>query len=154
MSHLEMFEPLVALMDRSSLTELELRHADGWRIRLSRAAPSAATPASAAPAVAARPSQPAPAAPSPAPTAALVTTKAGIAGIFCARPSPDAPPFVSVGDIVQEGQTLAIIEAMKVLNAVESDRHGRIVRILAQDQSAVDASTPLFELEALEVIHV
>lgn len=163
MNNMEMVEQLVALLERSSLAELEYRSADGWRIRLTRSAPTATR------------SPPATSTSMPTsdevggsssdtssmkkagthPTAAMpMTVKAGVAGLFCVSPSAEAPPFVSIGDVVEEGQTLAIIEAMKVLNAVEADRRGRIVRILAQDQSAVDAATPLFELEPLEGDHV
>ena len=75
------------------------------------------------------------------------TLLAGMPGTFYRAPAPGQTPFVSVGDRVEDGQTLAILEAMKMLNPVEADRAGRIVRILVEDGAAVDAGTPLFELE-------
>ncbi len=163
MNHLEMLDQLVALVERSALSEIELRHPDGWRIRLTRAAHTDAARRVAPPAPPIRRPQSADAEDLAAPSnevvadvtsRALLTIKAGIAGTFCARPAPDAPPFVSVGDIVEEGQTVAIVEAMKMLNAVEAEHRGRIVRIVAQDQSTVEAATPLFEMEPLEENHV
>lgn len=75
------------------------------------------------------------------------TVRAGLVGMFFRAPGPDQPPFVSPGDVVREGQTLAIIEAMKMLNAVEADVSGRVVQILAEDGTMVEAGTPLFLIE-------
>lgn len=74
-----------------------------------------------------------------------VTSSLG--GIFYRSPAPDQPVFVQVGDVVKEGQTLAIIEAMKMLNPIEAERGGRICAILHQDGAMVDAGAPLFMLE-------
>ncbi|MHC8381274.1 acetyl-CoA carboxylase biotin carboxyl carrier protein [Pseudomonas sp. LB3P14] len=74
-----------------------------------------------------------------------VTSSLG--GIFYRSPAPDKPAFVQVGDEVKEGQTLAIIEAMKMLNPIEAERGGRISAILHQDGEMVDAGAPLFMLK-------
>lgn len=74
-----------------------------------------------------------------------VTSSLG--GVFYRSPSPDQPAFVQIGDIVKEGQTLAIIEAMKMLNPIEAEKGGRITAILHQDGEMVDAGAPLFMLE-------
>ncbi|MCY1303710.1 Biotin carboxyl carrier protein of acetyl-CoA carboxylase [compost metagenome] len=68
-------------------------------------------------------------------------------GIFYRAPSPDKPPFVAVGDRVEVGQTLAILEAMKMLNPIEADRTGRIVEVLPEDGTSVDFGAPLFKIE-------
>lgn len=137
-------EGLVRLFERSSLAELEYTEAGGDRVRLARA--PGATPALAPPSVTqATP----PAAPGPAPSAgpATLTIAASFHGVFYRGPGPGQTPFVQDGDTVEEGQTLAILEAMKVLNRVEADAPGRIVAVLAADGDAVAAGTPLFTLE-------
>lgn len=79
---------------------------------------------------------------------------AGLVGTFYRSPSPDQAPFVRVGDIVQEGQTLAIIEAMKLLNSIDADRAGRIVEIGVEDGASVMPDSLLFVLEPLEPAYV
>lgn len=73
--------------------------------------------------------------------------KSPLVGVFYRAPSPDKPPFASVGDRVEEGQTLAIVEAMKMLNQIEADRAGRIVAILPADGEAVEFGDLLFVIE-------
>ncbi|MGC9286936.1 MAG: acetyl-CoA carboxylase biotin carboxyl carrier protein, partial [Hydrogenobaculum sp.] len=70
-------------------------------------------------------------------------------GTFYRAPSPDAPPFVEVGDIVSPGQTLCIIEALKVMNEIESDIRGRIENILVENGEIVEYGQPLFEISPL-----
>lgn len=95
----------------------------------------------------------APAAPaSPAPAAAPAATNAvqqrsPMIGTFYRSPSPDKPPFVGVGDEVKKGQTLCIIEAMKLFNEIECEFDGRIVKVLADDSSPVEYDQPLFLIE-------
>lgn len=74
-----------------------------------------------------------------------VTSSLG--GVFYRSPAPDQPAFVQIGGVVKEGQTLAIIEAMKMLNPIEAERGGRISAILHEDGDMVDAGAPLFMLE-------
>ena len=70
-------------------------------------------------------------------------------GTFYTASSPDDPPFVSTGDTVKKGQTLCIIEAMKIMNEIEADVKGRVVRILVENSNPVEYNTPLFLLEPL-----
>lgn len=79
---------------------------------------------------------------------------AGMTGTFYRSPAPNQPSFVSVGDLVEEGQTLAIVEAMKLLNPIEADRAGRVSELLVDDGAAVSADTPLFVIEDVEGAHV
>ena len=68
-------------------------------------------------------------------------------GTFYARPSPDADPFVKVGDTVSEGQALCIIEAMKVMNEIKAERAGTITAVLAEDGAPVQFGDPLFRMK-------
>ena len=74
------------------------------------------------------------------------TIEAPIVGTFYQAPSPDSDPFVKVGDKVQSGQTLCIIEAMKIMNEIESDCSGTITEILVSDGTPVEFGQPLFSI--------
>lgn len=65
-------------------------------------------------------------------------------GTFYAQPSPDKPPFVKVGDKVKKGQTICIIEAMKLMNEIESEHDGEVVKILTKNEDMVEFGQPLF----------
>jgi acetyl-CoA carboxylase biotin carboxyl carrier protein len=82
------------------------------------------------------------------------TITAGLTGTFYRSPAPDQSPFVSVGDTVQEGQTIGVVEAMKLLNTIEADRAGRIVDIFAEDGASVSPDSELFTIELMEAPHV
>lgn len=69
-----------------------------------------------------------------------------LVGTFYNTPSPDAPPFVSVGDTVKKGQVLAIVEAMKLMNEIESEYDGVVEEILADNESMVEYGQPLFRI--------
>lgn len=79
----------------------------------------------------------------------LVTVTSPIVGTFYRSPSPDAPPFVDVGTKVKKGQVLCIIEAMKLMNEIESDVDGVVVRILVENGQPVEYGEPLFLIEPL-----
>jgi len=68
-------------------------------------------------------------------------------GTFYRSPSPDKPPFVSVGDEIQKGDVICIIEAMKLFNEIEAEVSGKIVKVLAEDSSPVEYDQPLFLIE-------
>jgi acetyl-CoA carboxylase biotin carboxyl carrier protein len=90
----------------------------------------------------------APAAPTPAPAAEeeLHSVKSPIVGTFYESPAPGAPPFVKPGDVVRAGQVLCIIEAMKLMNEIESDVSGEVVKRLVSNGQAVEYGTPLFAI--------
>ena len=73
--------------------------------------------------------------------------KSPMVGTFYACASPDDPPFVKVGDLVNKGDTICIVEAMKVMNEVKSDRQGKITKILIEDGLPVEFGQPLFIVE-------
>ena len=76
-----------------------------------------------------------------------ITVKSPIIGTFYRKPSPDKDVFVNVGDTIKEGDTLCVIEAMKLFNEIESDFSGKIVKILVEDASPVEFDQPLFLIE-------
>lgn len=90
----------------------------------------------------------APAAPAaPAADANLLTIKSPMVGTFYRSSGPDKPPFVKVGDVVEVGATVCIIEAMKLFNEIESDLKGKVVKVLVEDASPVEYDQPLFMVE-------
>ncbi len=95
---------------------------------------------------------PAPAAEVPAPTRALVELRAPMTGVFYRAPSPDAPPYVDVGDFVEEGQIVCLIEAMKVFNEVPAEKSGRVVEVCATNGQLVEQGAVLFRLEPEEEV--
>ncbi len=112
-----------------------------------QAAPVAMAPAPVAPepiaAAAVAPAETA----APAADAAGDTIKSPIIGTFYRKPSPDKPNFVEVGDRVNEGDTLCVIEAMKLFNEIEAEMSGTIVKILVEDSTPVEFDQPLFVID-------
>jgi acetyl-CoA carboxylase biotin carboxyl carrier protein len=154
---LDQVEKLLDFMTAHGLEEFEYER-EGLRIRLRKGASSAAragfsqVPAPAAPpahgparAESAEMQQAAPAS-APAPVEELHIVKSPIVGTFYSAASPDAPPFVNPGDAVREGQVLCIVEAMKLMNEIESDASGELVQILAENGQPVEYGQPLFSI--------
>ncbi|MBI4461449.1 MAG: acetyl-CoA carboxylase biotin carboxyl carrier protein [Acidobacteria bacterium] len=140
---------LIDLLEQHGLEEFELEQPD-LRIRIKRRA--AASPPAAhvleafpsAPGPAATPS--APATPAGAAEGELHIVKSPIVGTFYASPGPDAAPFVQLGDTVEVGQVLCIIEAMKLMNEIEADVAGEIVRIYFENGQPVEYGESLFAI--------
>ena len=110
-----------------------------------------AAPVAAAPAAPATEAAPAAGEASAAETADALPTgnivKSPLVGTFYAAPAEDAEPFVKVGDRVKEGQVLAIVEAMKLMNEIESDFTGTVAEILVENGQAVEYGQPLFVIK-------
>jgi acetyl-CoA carboxylase biotin carboxyl carrier protein len=85
-------------------------------------------------------------APAAAPADDLHVIKSPIVGTFYAAPNPESGPFVKVGDTVQAGQTVCIIEAMKLMNEIEADISGEVARIMVENGQPVEYGEPLFAL--------
>ena len=149
---------LIDAAKAADLTELIYENAETRvTIRRGEPAPVAAQAPAAQPAVAAVPSAtPAPAveaAPAPAspdddaPPSHLVEVSAPIVGTFYAAPSPDAPSFVKVGDHVQAGSVLCIIEAMKLMNEIEAETSGTVADVLVRNEEPVEYGQVLFRID-------
>lgn len=139
---------LIELLEESNIAEIEI-HEGEESVRISRGSTTAAT-------VVAAPLAAAPAAPAsiaaPAATEAVPAARepeghiirSPMVGTFYRAPSPGAKPFVTEGQEVSNGETLCIIEAMKILNQIESDTSGKIVEILVENGQPVEYNEPLF----------
>lgn len=151
---LRKLKTLIDLVSESNVSELEITEAEG-KVRIVKgggqvvqhvmapqqmpamAAPAAAQPqAAAAPAPAAAPEQP-----------AGHAVKSPMVGTFYRASSPGAKPFVEIGAQVKEGDTICIIEAMKILNEIEADKAGTVTQVLCENGQAVEYGQPLFIIE-------
>lgn len=131
---------LVALAEEAGLAELEVADSDGTRkkrIRIVRASPAAESVIASATPVAA------PEASSPRRGDVFV---APLSGTFYRSPAPGEPPFVEVGQDVAVGDTLCIVESMKMMNQVESDRAGTVAEVLAENGRPVETGAALFRI--------
>ena len=148
---------LIELLDESGIAEIEITEGEE-AVRISRyatgaapapavaPAPVAATPAPQAPPPAAAPAQPAEAAAAPADEDGYLVT-APMVGTYYSASSPGAAPYVQVGDRVSEGDTLCIIEAMKMMNQIEADVAGVIKSIRVQNGEPVEYGQVLFVID-------
>jgi acetyl-CoA carboxylase biotin carboxyl carrier protein len=142
---------LAAVLNESGLSEIEVEHGE-LRLRLARTLVAAA-PAAHTHVVHAAPAAPAPAAPPPAaPAPADAASHPGavpspMVGTAYLSPEPGAPPFIKVGDTVNAGQTLMVVEAMKTFNPIPAPRAGKIAAILVSDAQPVEYGEPLVILE-------
>ena len=152
---LRKLKTLIDLVSESNVSELEITEAEG-KVRIVKSAGVAVAapvtlmqPAVAAPSVAAAPvavaAAEAPAA-APAPMAGHAV-KSPMVGTFYRASSPGSAPFVQIGSVVKEGDTLCIVEAMKILNEIESDKSGTVTQILCENGQAVEYGQPLFIIE-------
>jgi acetyl-CoA carboxylase biotin carboxyl carrier protein len=148
---LRKLKTLIDLVSDSNVSELEITEAEG-KVRIVKsmgvAAPvvlQQAAPVMAAPvAVAAAPVAEVPVV---AEAAAGHAVKSPMVGTFYRSSSPGSAPFIQIGSVVKEGDTLCIIEAMKILNEIESDKSGTVTQILCENGQAVEYGQPLFIVE-------
>ena len=137
---------LADILDEKGLTEIEVE-ADGRRIRVARAAvaPVALPAPPAAPGPGITETTAASEAKQPE-TASIREIKSPMVGTFYVAASPDSPPFVEVGDSVRKRQTVCIIEAMKLMNEIESEYDGEVIERLVQNSESVEFEQPLFRI--------
>lgn len=148
---LRKLKTLIDLVSESNVSELEITEAEG-KVRIVKSGGAVVqqyVPAPMQAPVAPAPAAAAPVAELPAPPAAPAghIVKSPMVGTFYRSSSPDKPPFVKVGDSVDAGSPVCIIEAMKLFNEIESDVKGKIVKILVEDASPVEYDQPLFMVE-------
>ena len=149
---LRKLKTLIDLVSDSNVSELEITEPEG-KVRIVKG-PVGAPVVAQAPGVA-----PVPLAAAAVPAAPVVlaqaeqaapaghVVKSPMVGTYYASASPEAKPFVQVGSVVKEGETICIIEAMKILNEIEADKSGTITRILVDNGQAVEYGQPLFHIE-------
>lgn len=145
---------IVELMNEHGLTVFDMSK-EGFHLKLRKGpdldalrgmmAAAPAAPAYAAPAPLAAAATPVAAAAAPAAEGEAITSP--MVGTFYRKSSPDAPPFVNVGDAVSEGQTLCIIEAMKVMNEIKAEKSGTISAVIAEDGNPVQFGDILFRIK-------
>ena len=151
---LRKIKKLIDLLEESNLAEIEIKEGEE-SVRLARTPKGIAV---AAPVVHAAPVAPAPVMPMHGPTEAASggtpkaaadlppghVVRAPMVGTYYASPAPDKPPFVSVGQAVKAGETLGIIEAMKMFNPIEADVAGTVVKVLVESGQPIEFDQPLF----------
>jgi acetyl-CoA carboxylase biotin carboxyl carrier protein len=142
---LDEIKELIDLLQDTDVTELSIER-DGSKIKIKKekylAAPQM-VPAATGPVTA----NAAPAKEQAADDETLAKINSPIVGIFHRAPSPESPPFVDVGSTVRKGQVLCIVEAMKLMNEIESDTHGTVSKILVENGHPVEYGEPLFLIE-------
>lgn len=152
---------LVATLSQTNISELTLKSADfELTLRKQGGGGGAASPPEAIPAIESAPlavpdisslvnqvSAPAPAAAPPKTDSKLLEITSPMVGTFYRSPAPDESPFVEVGDPIKNGQTVCIIEAMKLMNELESEISGEIVEILAENAQPVEFGQPLMRVK-------
>ncbi|MDA8444502.1 acetyl-CoA carboxylase biotin carboxyl carrier protein [Paracidovorax valerianellae] len=145
---LRKLKTLIDLVSESNVSELEITEAEG-KVRIVKSGGAVVQQYMAAPAQAAAPAAAAaPVAELPAPAAPTGhIVKSPMVGTFYRASSPGAKSFVEVGSQVKEGETICIIEAMKILNEIEADKSGTVTRILGENGQAVEYGQPLFVIE-------
>jgi acetyl-CoA carboxylase biotin carboxyl carrier protein len=160
MIDLRYVKKLIEMLDGSTVDSIEISSDKGMKLRISKsaqqraAAVQMAAPMMAAPmavpapaAVAAAPAAPAPAAKADAPTVPLLEIKSPMVGTFYGAPEPGAKPYVAVGDRITKGQVVCIIEAMKIMNELESEFAGVVREVQATDAHPVEYGQVLFRID-------
>lgn len=150
--NLEEIKDLIKLVSKSGLGKVEIER-EGFRISIKgsqsepimyQTAPMVAAPVAAAPAPATISAAPASTETNDADDSKYITVKSPMIGTFYRTPGPDKDAFVNVGDIIQSGDKVCIIEAMKTFNEIEAEISGKIVKVLVDNASPVDYDQPLF----------
>jgi len=141
---------LLTLLGGSDIQEFILEGQD-FRLELRRscAEPPATVPAAAPPATPPPTSPPAPRSSAPPGRSDLIEVRAPMVGTFYRAPAPEEAPFVEVGDRVEVGQTLCILEAMKLMNEIEAEISGEVVEVLVENGTPVEFDQPLMRLKPL-----
>lgn len=146
--NLKELKELLQLMEEHGLAEIELER-EGLRVRLKKAGAVTETVVErVAPALPAAAFPAPPAAPGAEPAAPKgQTITSPMVGTFYRAPSPESPPFVELGQVIEPGQVVCILEAMKLMNELKAEIKGRVVQILAENGQPVEFGQPLFLVE-------
>ncbi|HVU67475.1 MAG TPA: biotin/lipoyl-containing protein [Ktedonobacteraceae bacterium] len=141
-------EALIEALDGSTVGELELREA-GTEIVIRRRPDLVLTSAPVQQVSAAQPLVLGGTKPTPKREERSQPVPTPITGVYYSSPSPTAPPFVNVGDVIHSGQVIALVEAMKVFNEIQSEIAGRVVALVAKNGDVVQKGSPLLKVEPL-----
>ena len=150
---LRKLKTLIDLVSESNVSELEITEAEG-KVRIVKSPPVGAAapvtynmaPVPAAPGGAPQAVEVAPVAAAPVEPSGHVV-KSPMVGTFYRASSPGSKPFVEIGDTIKEGETICIVEAMKILNEIEADKSGTVTQILVENGQAVEYGQPLYVIE-------
>jgi acetyl-CoA carboxylase biotin carboxyl carrier protein len=159
--NLSQIQDLIKFVSKSGVAEVEIEQKDfkiviktgsdkkGRPDLIQVAMPQATTPVAlpAAPVAAAPTAPSAPSAPSASDDSKYVAIKSPMIGTFYRAASPDKPPFIEVGSTVKAGDTVCVIEAMKLFNEIESEVTGKVVKVLVNDSTPVEYDQPLFLID-------
>ncbi len=158
---LKQIHELIKIVNKSNIGEISIEDKDG-KVTIKQKEEQVVTVAAAPQVYNVAPQQtqvastPAQSAPAEAPKAEVVpvasntiTIKSPMIGTFYRKSSPDKPPFVEVGTIIEPGKVICVIEAMKLFNEIESEIKGKIVKVLVDDTSPVEYDQPLFLVEPI-----
>lgn len=140
-------QDLVEILNEQRLTEIEVQRGD-VRIRVRRESSAAANVQASSSAESGQISQTASDV-AGRDASRLLTVTSPVVGTFYRSSSPDVEPFVEEGDLVSRGQVLCIVEAMKLMNEIESEVDGRVVKLLVENEAGVEYGQPLFVIEPL-----
>jgi len=152
--NLKEIKEMISLMNDNSLVELEVEK-EGMRIRLRKS--SAETTGLTDPVVIERAQVPGIAPPTkaqaetalPAPVLNRIEIKAPMVGTFYRAPSPESPPYVEIGQVIEPGTVICIIEAMKLMNEIKSEIKGKVIEVMADNAEPVEFGQPMFLIEPL-----
>ncbi len=141
-----LIEEMLQLMESRGLVELEMEH-QGLRIRLKKATSSPAPQLVEYVTGVPQQAQAATGAAKPAAEGRRIIIKSPMVGTFYRAPAPDAPPFAEIGQDIEVGQIVCMIDAMKLMNEIKSEAAGQITEVLVQNGEAVEFGQPLFSVE-------
>lgn len=139
---------LVEILEKSIVNEIEIIDLLGRKVKISKSINTAPTSVASTEVPPANVLQTVEEAPAKRPDTSR-TIKSPIVGTFYRSPAPDAPPYVEVGDTVKPGQVVCIVEAMKLMNEIESDINGKVVKILVKNEDPVEYNQDIFLVEPL-----
>jgi acetyl-CoA carboxylase biotin carboxyl carrier protein len=147
--NIKFINKLITVLENSGISEIEITDFWGRKIKIIKSASVSHSSTLSTPKVIVEDPKKVDEKKNEGTTKNTVPIRSPIVGTFYRAPSPDAPPYVEVGDIIKPGQVVCIVEAMKLMNEIESDVAGRVIQILAKNEDPVEYNQALFLVEPL-----
>jgi acetyl-CoA carboxylase biotin carboxyl carrier protein len=147
--NIKFINKLITVLENSGISEIEITDFWGRKIKIIKSSSVSHSPTLSTPKVIVEDPKKLEEKKNEGTTKNTVPIRSPIVGTFYRAPSPDAPPYVEVGDIIKPGQVVCIVEAMKLMNEIESDVAGRVIQILAKNEDPVEYNQALFLVEPL-----